>query len=109
MTDCNRIAEVATGIICACLPIIPAFFRHFYPKVVKSLSERRSKLSSTYGKGSRASRAVEVSRSNLAGYYELAELNDSTSKKTRSANDSLARRGGEIRKTTEIEQIEEAV
>ena len=31
-------AEVTSGIVCGCLPVLPQFFRHYVPKIQKSLT-----------------------------------------------------------------------
>jgi hypothetical protein len=40
-----RNAELTSGLICACLPVVPAFFRHYVPKVRTTLSAGISKKS----------------------------------------------------------------
>ncbi len=35
-----RVAEIASGLLCGCLPVLPQFFRHFIPKIA---SKYRSK------------------------------------------------------------------
>lgn len=39
-----RYGEVAIGIVCGCMPVLPQFFRHLIPKVNQQLSYHRSKL-----------------------------------------------------------------
>lgn len=36
-----RNAEIASGILCGCLPVLPQFFRHFVPKLVSKISTFR--------------------------------------------------------------------
>ena len=39
-------AEVATGIVCGCMPVLPQLFRHYIPKIRKSLTALRGKSQS---------------------------------------------------------------
>ncbi|MCJ1458495.1 hypothetical protein MMC28_008868, partial [Mycoblastus sanguinarius] len=48
------IAEIASGILCGCLPVLPQFFRHFLPKIASKISTFRqtkspSHISKKYG------------------------------------------------------------
>lgn len=47
-----RDAEIALGIMCSCMPILPKFFRHLVPKIKSRLSSYRR------SKGERASSAT---------------------------------------------------
>lgn len=43
----SRDAEIASGIICGCMPVVPQFFRHFMPKIKSHFSSyHRSKVAS---------------------------------------------------------------
>lgn len=42
----HRMAEVATGIVCGCMPVLPQLFRHYIPKIRKSLTALRGKSQS---------------------------------------------------------------
>lgn len=43
----SRDAEMASGIICGCMPVMPQFFRHFMPRIRSRFSSyRRSKAAS---------------------------------------------------------------
>ena len=47
LTEYISNAELTSGVICACLPVVPAFFRHYVPKVRTSLSTGLSKKSAS--------------------------------------------------------------
>ena len=44
--------EIASGLLCTCLPVVPRFFSHFGVKVATIFASRRSKSGSTRAKKS---------------------------------------------------------
>lgn len=73
----SRVAEVASGILCGCLPVIPQFFRHCVPRIWKTLKETLHGGSHSKCDGSHKSQSYEVDSWNQAlvkgNYVELNE------------------------------------
>lgn len=44
-----RVGELATGIVCGCLPVTPPFFKHFVPIITSKLTSLSRKSSTTLG------------------------------------------------------------
>lgn len=74
-----RISEVASGIVCGCLPVLPQLFRHYLPKIRKSLIatlrslNRSTPNDSHVSKGSRTDTWTQAPVKGL--YIELDERN----------------------------------
>ena len=64
------LGEISSGIVCGCMPIIPQFIRHFYPKIRSQFSSRSlgnnisSGQSGVYIKQSDRARAVSKGGTN---------------------------------------------
>ncbi|KAF2830743.1 hypothetical protein CC86DRAFT_434629 [Ophiobolus disseminans] len=72
-------AELTSGLLCACLPVVPAFFRHYVPKVRATLSGSLSKKSRSLTRsGDDHSRFASGGTPNLkdGSYIELNEHRD---------------------------------
>lgn len=35
---CGAVAELGTGVVVSCLPVLPRFFQHFWPKLTRQFS-----------------------------------------------------------------------
>lgn len=74
-----RMSEVASGIVCGCLPVLPQLFRHYLPKIRKSLIatlrslNRSTPNDSHVSKGSRTDTWTQAPVKGL--YIELDERN----------------------------------
>lgn len=65
-----RDAEMASGIICGCMPVVPQFFRHFVPKIKSHFStDNRSKTES-------ASRSTPFAANPVAPWSEHDEFHN---------------------------------
>ncbi|KAL8857491.1 MAG: hypothetical protein Q9178_005985 [Gyalolechia marmorata] len=67
------LGEIASGMVCSCLPVVPAFFRHYMPKVTSSFRSSLEKV-----KGSRSGGQESLSRSGSEwdrerGFVELMD------------------------------------
>lgn len=79
-----REAEITTGIICSCLPTLPALYRHYVPKIASRLASNHHINGSRSGKQSFFSSRDKTSSSNYQqgdephllreGYLELGGL-----------------------------------
>ena len=49
LTSDHSVAEIASGIICGCLPVVPQFFRIFVPKIASKITAIRQSKSSSQG------------------------------------------------------------
>lgn len=117
----NRVAEVTTGIICSSLPILPAFFRHIYPKARQRISAYHSgsRVRNGFVKGSQVSSGKVGNENHFGGYLELDELEAMQAMQAKnSVSTAIATNPEEwaegnsttgILKTTEILQVGEAV
>lgn len=52
-TTSNSDAEIASGIICGCMPVLPQFFRHFLPKLKSTFFNSSGLYSSPSGHSAR--------------------------------------------------------
>ena len=78
-----RIAEIASGIVCGCLPNLPQFFRRYVPRVRKSLTSsfRSKSLSkSSTSNTPKSSRARASTQALVKGSY--VELDENVHSKT---------------------------
>jgi len=118
------VAEITTGIICASLPILPAFFRHFYPKIRGHISvytsrSRTSPAKSTFTKGSHVSNANAGNSSHPGVYLELEEIEGLRSPNMVSSTATAEGRFSQVEwdesnslgimKSTQISQVREAI
>ncbi|KAI4274159.1 MAG: hypothetical protein LQ337_004124 [Flavoplaca oasis] len=67
------LGEIASGIVCSCLPVVPAFFRHYMPKLTSSFKSSLEKV-----KGSRSGGQESLSKSGSEwdrerGFIELTD------------------------------------
>ena len=82
-------AEIASGILCGCHPVLPQFFRHFVPKLVSKVSSSRigklfSKKDGSDSSSGKAVLKVEPSdpRTLRGTYLELSNWDTTTGSST---------------------------
>ena len=72
-----RMAEVTSGILCGCLPVLPQLFHHYIPKIRKTLTASLRSKSQTRSNDSHRPKAPQVNTWNQAlvkgNYIELDE------------------------------------
>lgn len=75
----HRVGELATGIVCGCLPVIPPFFRHFVPIIASKLSSLTYTKRSSSGELQRLDHEASSKDSwpGLKQYVELPEKHNS--------------------------------
>lgn len=77
-------AELATGIVISCLPVIPKFFQHVGPKVSKALTLRSKSTGDSGNRSTPAAPSVQVraEKLKLPGFSTFTSLLSNTEKDT---------------------------
>ena len=67
------LGEIASGMVCSCLPVVPAFFRHYMPKLTSSFKSSLGKVKGSRSGGQESSSKSGSEWDRARGFVELMD------------------------------------